>query len=125
VLLKSYGKVAAARIIFFPMANPSGYMQGTKTTFPNQMDVFEDIPVNNNLVCNRTSAFKIIEGLYLKYPIDLSIFVHEGTSIISYPWTREYKDRNIKKASDHQLYADIAGMLAAYDIKHYPSQHKP
>jgi len=48
LLFNSYGKITAARIIFFPLANPSGYMQGTQTTFPKQADVLLDFPINNN-----------------------------------------------------------------------------
>lgn len=39
LLLASYGKLTAARIIYFPLANPSGFVKGTSTTFPQQLNI--------------------------------------------------------------------------------------
>lgn len=39
LLLNAYKSLSAARIIYFPLANPSGYLMSTKTTYPNHIDI--------------------------------------------------------------------------------------
>jgi hypothetical protein len=47
-LFKSYGKIDAARIIFVPLANPSGYERGIRFTFPKWGDLLLDFPLYGN-----------------------------------------------------------------------------
>lgn len=60
ILLNAYGVLNAARIIYFPFANPSGLAKGSDFTFPGKTDVENDFPIGNNSECKKTSAYKIL-----------------------------------------------------------------
>lgn len=45
ILLNAYGELDAARIIFFPLPNPSGFNKDSIVTFPAAINVENDFPI--------------------------------------------------------------------------------
>jgi hypothetical protein len=109
ILLNAYGQLDAARTIFFPIANPSGFDTGTLPTHPGGINVEKDLPIGENQECNRSAAVMGLHYLYRTYPIDLTIYVHDGKPAIAYSWGRKYQGDF--KAEDFGIYADIADMV--------------
>lgn len=60
LLLNSYGKVQAGRVIYFPLANPSGFAKDAANTQPEDISIAADFPFGTNQVCNRSSAVRIL-----------------------------------------------------------------
>lgn len=120
VLLASYGQLTAARIIYFPLANPSGFSMATSATYPRRFSVSEDFPLKGNSNCNRTSAFRILSYLYLHYSIDLSVYLHEGSPVITYSWHQSYGQPS-SYTQDDAIYRTLSNTLKYYynqDIAH-------
>lgn len=86
-ILNLYGKIKAARIIYFPIANPSGFMHKQAETYPNGINVEADFPLWGNKKCNMSSSIKALEYLFRTYQIDLSVYIHEGTAGVTHSWT--------------------------------------
>jgi len=43
-MLNIYGQIEAARVIYFAVANPSGFIKNTSKTFPNAIDIQSGFP---------------------------------------------------------------------------------
>lgn len=50
LLMKSYGILNAATIIYIPYLNPSGTFNKQNNTFPGNFDVEKDFPLNGDEV---------------------------------------------------------------------------
>ena len=74
------------RIIYFPIGNPSGYSRLSRETFPNKLDPNRDYPIDNNTECYEASATRIIDHLFRKYQIDLTLNLHNGGDEIGWNW---------------------------------------
>jgi predicted deacylase len=87
-LLYAYKHLKADKIIYFPVANPSGFAQGKRETFPGNIDVNRDFPIDGNKQCYCTTATHILDMLFRKYRFDLTVALHNGGSgaEISYNW---------------------------------------
>jgi predicted deacylase len=79
-LLYAYQHLKAYKIVYFPMANPSGFIKNTRYTFPNKVDLNRDFPVDRNILCYRATATHIIDYLFRKYTFDLTVALHNGCS---------------------------------------------
>lgn len=73
LLLNSYQHLNVARIIFFPVANPSGFSKGEKLTIPTNIDIKKDFPFYDNEDCFRSTFSIIMDNIFRKYKIDLTI----------------------------------------------------
>lgn len=47
-MLNLYGHIQAARIIYLPVANPSGFVKNTSNTYPKKIDIESDFPNARN-----------------------------------------------------------------------------
>lgn len=47
-LFSLFDKVKSARIIFFPFANPTGFLFAHSNTYPTEVDVEKDFPLKKN-----------------------------------------------------------------------------
>jgi hypothetical protein len=48
--------------------------------------------------------------LYLKYPIDLTVYLHDGPAAFSYSWNGKYDGDN-SRTGDFGIHTDIAEMI--------------
>ncbi len=78
VLLYGYKYFKADHIIYFPMANPSGFNLQKRNTHPSYVDVNRDFPVDKNKQCYQSNAAHILDFLFRQYKFDLTISLHEG-----------------------------------------------
>lgn len=93
-LLYGYKYFDAPHIIYFPVANPSGYARNQRLTFPNQIDTNRDFPVDNNKVCYQSNAAHILDYLFRKYKFDLTLILHDGRSEIGFNWGTNSQKQN-------------------------------
>jgi predicted deacylase len=84
--LYGYKHFKAARIVYFPLANPSGFEKEKRETYPGKLDPNRDYPIDKNQECYRTTATHILDHLFRIYSFDLTVILHNGDSQISFPW---------------------------------------
>jgi len=48
ILLNSFGILNAAKIIYFPIANPSGWIHNSRNIFNSNIDIAHDFPFDGN-----------------------------------------------------------------------------
>lgn len=70
----------STRIIIFPLANPSGFDHKRRLTFPTNLDPNRDFPIEQYTFCYQTTSSLIIDHIYRKYHIDLTLALHNGRS---------------------------------------------
>jgi predicted deacylase len=111
-LLYAYKFLKAYRIIYFPMVNPSGFSINLRETSPGKVDPNRDYPVDGNSVCYRTTATRIIDMLFRKYRIDLTVALHNGgsSSEVGFSWGTNTHNAN-SHTEDYPILIDIAKML--------------
>lgn len=78
------------RIIYFPVCNPSGYNLKQRYTYPNGLDVNRDFPIDGNSKCYEGTSTRIIDKIFRKYKIDLTINLHNGADEIGWNWGTNY-----------------------------------
>jgi predicted deacylase len=49
------------RILYFPICNPSGYDKKQRETYPNEISLNRDYPIDKNTDCYRGSSTRIID----------------------------------------------------------------
>lgn len=98
------------RIIYFPILNPSGYDRKTRLTFPNEVDLNRDYPIDCNTKCYQGSATRILDKIFRKYRIDLTINLHNGGDEISWNWGT-IVHKNFPRTDDYPIYSSIGTML--------------
>lgn len=76
----------STRIIIFPLANPSGFDHHQRLTFPTNLDPNRDFPIEQYTKCYQTTSSLIIDHIYRKYHIDLTLALHNGKSEIAWNW---------------------------------------
>lgn len=111
-LLYAYKHLKADRIVYFPVANPSGFAKGMRATSPGGLDVNRDFPVDGNTLCYRTTATHILDMLFRKYRFDLTVALHNGGqgAEISYNWGTLTHAANSHTA-DYDILSAIGAML--------------
>ena len=77
-LLYAYKELDAARIIYFPIANPSGFSTHSRYGYPVQVAPNRDYPVDKNKACYTAVSTKIIYSIFQTYSIDLVVAIHNG-----------------------------------------------
>jgi hypothetical protein len=80
-----------ARVIYFPVPNPSGFVFKSPLAYPSKVDPFYDFPIKgyqDNKKCNRTSAVRVLDHIFRKYKIDLSLQLKSGVPTLIYSWTQ-------------------------------------
>lgn len=77
-LLYAYKHLSAARIIYFPIANPSGFVKKQRLTFPGGLDPNRDFPIDSNNDCYAASSTLILDHIFRSYSIDLTVTLHAG-----------------------------------------------
>lgn len=50
-LLNSYKLLKGYKILYFPIANPSGFLKRRRETVPGKIDPNRDYPIDNNTKC--------------------------------------------------------------------------
>ena len=98
------------RLIFFPVGNPSGYNRNQRETYPNNLDLNRDYPIDGNRNCYEGSATRIIDYIFRTYNIDLTINLHNGASEIGWNWGTNSRKSN-SHAKDYPISHDIGKML--------------
>jgi len=84
-MLNIYQKINAARVIYFPLANPSGFIKNMSKTYPKEVDILSDFPTTKNTKeCFKSSASRIMDHIYRKYEVDLTILIEEGELSLRY-----------------------------------------
>lgn len=84
-MLNIYGKINAARVVYFPLANPSGFIKNTTKTFPNELDIQSDFPITKNTTeCFKSSAARILNHIYTQYEVDVTILIQQGELSLRY-----------------------------------------
>ena len=78
-LLYGYKHFKAARIIIFPVVNPSGFCQSKRNTSTN-IDPNRDYPVDKNIICYQTNSALILDYLFRNNHFDLTLILHDGKS---------------------------------------------
>jgi predicted deacylase len=68
------------RIILFPLANPSGFDHNSRLVYPTNVDPNRDFPIEQYNKCYQSSSSLIIDRIYRKYHIDLTLTLHNGLS---------------------------------------------
>lgn len=56
---------------------------------------------------------KSLSYLFRTYPIDLTIYVHDGKPSFSFSWGQKYQD-GTDRVEDFGIYTDIANMVRYY-----------
>ena len=59
-LLYAYKHLKAYRILYFPMANPSGFNRHQRTTYPSGVDPNRDYPIDRNFNCYEATSNGLI-----------------------------------------------------------------
>ena len=96
-MLNVYGKIDAARVVYFPLANPSGFIKNMSKTYPNEVEIPSDFPTSKNAKeCFKSSASRILDSIYRKYQVDVTILIEDGELSLRY---RSAKSLNGKVAS--------------------------
>jgi len=85
-MLYGYQYFKAAHIIYFPVANPSGFDRSSRNTFPSNRDPNRDFPVDMNTECYNTNAALVIDHLFRTYAFDLTLMLHQGGNEIGFNW---------------------------------------
>lgn len=98
------------KIIYFPVANPSGFLKRRRETVPGKIDPNRDYPIDGNTNCYQTTATHILDMLFRKYRIDLTIILHNGGSQIAFNWGTFLHQAN-SHTEDYDIYIDIARMM--------------
>ena len=84
-MLNIYGKINAARVIYLPVANPSGFIKNKSKTYPNEVEIFSDFPTTKNTKeCFKSSASRILDHLYREYEVGVTILIEEGELSLRY-----------------------------------------
>jgi predicted deacylase len=109
-LLNAYKSLKGYKIIYFPVANPSGFIKHRRQTVPGEIDPNRDYPIDGNTHCYQTTATHIIDMLFRKYNIDLTIVLHNGGSQISFNWGT-FANKDNSHTEEYDIYIDIARML--------------
>lgn len=61
--------------------NPSGYNGNIRYTKDKKLiDANRDYPIDNNNLCYQASSTRIIDQIFRKYQIDLTVNLHNGGS---------------------------------------------
>lgn len=58
--------------------NPSGYDLNQRNSFPEDLDLNRDYPIDKNMKCYEGSSTRIIDHLFRSYKIDLTVNLHNG-----------------------------------------------
>lgn len=103
-------RTASTRVIIFPLANPSGFDRHQRITFPTNLDPNRDFPIEQYSQCYQTSSSLIIDHIYRKYPIHLTLALHNGGSEIGWNWGT-VSERLNSKTVDEVIYRDIGEWL--------------
>lgn len=85
-LLNGYKYFEAHHIIYFPVANPSGYDITQRHTNPSRKDPNRDFPIDGNNDCYTTNAALVLDHLFRTYSFDLTIVLHDGSNEIGFNW---------------------------------------
>ena len=88
-MLYGYQYFKAAHIVYFPVANPSGFSRSSRNTFPSNRDPNRDFPVDKNTDCYTTNAALVIDYLFRTYSFDLTLMLHQGGNEIGFNWGTE------------------------------------
>ena len=86
VLLYGYQLFKNAHIIYFPMANPSGFEKNQRQTYPLKVDPNRDFPIDGNTNCYKAYSTKVLDFIFRKYQIDLTFILHNGGNEIGFNW---------------------------------------
>ena len=98
------------RIIYLPIANPSGYTRGQRETYPAGLDPNRDYPIDHNTACYQTSATRIMDALFRDFPIDLTLNLHNGADEIGWNWGT-FAHRTRSHTPEYLIQSQIANML--------------
>ena len=62
--------------------NPSGFNKNAREIwiYRDAIDANRDYPIDNNKKCYRVSSTRIIDQIFRKYQIDLTVNLHNGGS---------------------------------------------
>ena len=110
-LLYGYKYFKAGHIVYFPVANPSGFAKSIRNTFPSNRDPNRDFPVDRNIDCYNTNAALIVDHLFRTYSFDLSLMLHQGTTEIGFNWGTITHAAN-SHTEDYDIQLGIAQMMA-------------
>ena len=109
-LLYGYKYFKARHIVYFPVANPSGFQLNQRMTYPTRKDPNRDFPVDDNYDCYNTNAALILDHLFRTYSFDLTIILHDGSSDIGFNWGTYTHQRN-SRTVDYDIQKGIAEMM--------------
>jgi predicted deacylase len=74
-------------LILLPSANPSGFVYGTREEQPSRIDPNRDFPFESNeKTCMLGVTSRIIDYIYRRWKIDLTLTIHQGGEEIGWNW---------------------------------------
>jgi hypothetical protein len=74
------------------------------------LDPNRDYPIDHNIDCYRVSATRIIDYIFRKYAIDLTVNLHNGGDNIAWNWgTKQHIQ--FSHTEDYPIYKSIGDML--------------
>ena len=93
-----------------PVVNPSGYTHGTREEFPSRVDPNRDFPFDSDSnSCMRGVASRLMDYIYRRWNIDMSITVHQGGEEVAWNWGNpSFVNQNL---ADSDIYSDIGKQL--------------
>ena len=102
-LLYGYQHFRGAHIIYFPLANPSGFEKNQSETYPAKLDPSKDFPVDGNKDCYQTNAALILDFLFRRYRFTMTLILREDQdSSISFGGG-SFADEKATKTTDYPI----------------------
>lgn len=97
-------------VLYLPVVNPSGYAHNTREEFPSRIDPNRDFPFDSDSdSCMRGVASRLMDYVYRKWKIDMSITIHQGGDEIAWNWGNPSFVNQVSVDSD--IYTDIGRQL--------------
>ena len=109
-LLYGYKYFKANHIVYFPVANPSGFDISQRQTNPTRKDPNRDFPVDGNYDCYNTNAALVLDYLFRKYSFDLTLILHDGSNQIGFNWGT-YTHLINSRTEDYYVQLGIANIM--------------
>jgi len=106
----AYPYLIGKHLLIMPIANPSGYVHGTREEFPSKVDPNRDFPFDvssDNCMVGITS--RLMDFIYRNWKIDMSITIHQGGQEIAWNWGNPSYERSLTE--DSKILAEIGNQL--------------
>lgn len=92
------------------MANPSGFDHSRRLVYPTNVDPNRDFPIEQYTRCYQASSSVIIDHIFRKYHIDLTLALHNGQSEIAWNWGT-LRERSESRTKDERIYRELGEWL--------------